>query len=103
MNHPPIKQMKDITGTTYNVLLTDEAKMKMELESYMARYLWEILKDQQPQRFQQMMNDQTLIPTLNQAANIYNEELNRLWWEQGIPIAEAKAQAWSNLVAMIGL
>jgi len=94
--------MKATNGQTYNVILNEETQLKMDLESYTARLLYQQMKDQQPQRFKQLLKDKTLIPLLNRRAARYNEQMRIAIVHEGMKEYEAKDLYWPEHMSAIG-
>ncbi len=79
-----------------------EAIYKMELESYKARQLYSLLKDQQPIRLEQMKKAGTLIPLLNETARTYQQTVKDLIGH-GTALSVAEEIAWTELATTAGL
>lgn len=93
---------KTMDGTKVMLDNSQEATFKMDLENYKARQLYSLLKDEQPERFDQMKTEGTLIAYLNETTWPYYQ-LARELMDQGMTVFQAEETAWQDLAQRAGL
>ena len=91
-----------IEGTAVMLDNSLEAGFITALESYRARQLYTMLKEQQPERFTRMKKEGTLTGYLNKTSWHYYLMTEALM-EQGSTIPQAEEMAWLDLMERAGL
>jgi hypothetical protein len=97
------KHIKETHCHISNVILNLETKTKKDLNSWTSWLLYSIMKDQQPIRFQKMLQDNTLIPFLNKNISVYNCQMQKIIVVNEKEEYEAKEILWRELLTAVGL
>jgi hypothetical protein len=93
--------MKGLDGASYLMKTDKLLNMKAELTSWKARVLWEMLYEQQPERFYQMVLEQTLVPFLNEICSLYYQQMEEHLLH-GMTEPEASEIEWPLLLLKAG-
>lgn len=93
---------KTLDGTEVMLDTSSEAMEMIDLETHRARQLYSMMKEQRPERFDQMKMEGTLIGYLNEVARPYYQQAKELVL-QGTPVFLAEETAWQNLMERAGL
>lgn len=91
-----------LDGTKVMLDNGSEAMEMMDLESHRARQLYTMMKEQRPERFNQMKMEGILIGYLNETALPYYQQAKELVL-QGTPVFLAEETAWQDLMERAGL
>ncbi len=104
MSKPLIEQYSIVEAnkTKYALKQSEETRAKSRLNSYKARQLFEMLKQEQPERFCQMLKEGKLIPWLNDLSNQYLRKIQQQI-DKGMNEAEAAEIQWPLLIEQAGL
>ena len=88
-------------GQTYMMLTDEDSELKSWL-SWKGRVLYDMIKEQQPERFEEMKLSKRLIPFLEKITKPYNERM-KAHALSGVSEFEAEELEWPQLVEAAGL
>jgi len=95
------KQVQSITGTRYFLATGEEMEERFEL-SWKGRMIYDLLKEQQPERFTEMQRDKTLLPFLQKITHQWFLNIKEHAQNQ-VARDVAEELEWQNLVEAAGL
>ena len=88
-------------GQPYMMLTNEDTDLKSDLP-WKGRVLYDMIKEQQPERFQQMKESGELIPFLQKVTAPYNERMTEHALN-GMMETEAEEIEWQQLTKAAGL
>src|SRR5665647_440823 len=88
-------------GQTYMMLTSEDTELKSDLP-WKGRVLYDMLKEQQPERFLQMKDSQELIPFLQKITEKYYDQMTQHALN-GMKEFEASEIEWPELIKAAGL
>ena len=89
-------------GQAYMMLTDGDTELKSVL-SWKGRVIFDILKEQQPERFSRMKQSGELIPFLQKITREYYDLMNHYLTEDKMMETEAEEIAWPQVTKMAGL
>jgi len=101
----PMDNLNKVTatdGTNYILKQTPETELKAALQNYKARQLFNMMQEQQPERFRAMRSDNSLVPFLNQVTEEYYSNMRALI-QEGMNEPDAAENQWPELLKKAGL
>jgi hypothetical protein len=90
------------TGQAFMMVSSEETKLKSELP-WKGRVLYDMLKEQQPERFLQMKQSGELIPFLKRISQKYYDQMNHHIIDNGMIETEAEELEWPKLTMAAAL
>ena len=96
------QKMEAESGQKFMILTEEDTELKMDLENAKARQLYEMIKEQDPTRYQEMKENQTLVPFLNKITNYYHEQM-RIHISNGANLSQVEELESLNLIKAAGL
>ena len=89
-------------GQSYIMLTSEDTELKSVLP-WKGRVLYDMMKEQQPERFSQMKQSNELIPFLMKITKKYYDRMNHLIIDNGMMESEASEMEWPELTKAAGL
>jgi lysyl-tRNA synthetase class II len=96
------QQVTTENGQSYMMLTNEDTDLKSDLP-WKGRVLYDMIKEQQPERFLQMKQSKELIPFLQKITAKYYDQMDKHIIDNGMMEIEADEMEWPQLTKAAGL